>query len=178
MASFRHLPGEERNQDFDGIFGASQGAPDLPGRRVNCHLGKNPSDDGLLIDRASKKKIPIIAELVDMPNQLTSVAVDNFQAGKDLGYGVGRYLREQGLEKAYLLDLTFHQPNTQLRSRGFWEGLKKTLVLRKSYCPSTLNRDKTVAHQLTYDTLTVYPQINVIFAINDTTAKGAMQRSP
>ncbi len=31
-----------------------------------------------------------------------------------------------------------------------------------------------MAHQLAYDTLTVYPQINVIFAINDTTAKGAM----
>ncbi len=120
-ASFRPLPGEEINQDSDGF---SEQAKVLLIHQVDVLIATsvNPSYDGLLIDRASKKKIPIIAESVDMPNQLTSVAVDNYQAGKDLGYGVGRYLREKGLEKAYLLDLTFHQPNTQLRSRGFWEG--------------------------------------------------------
>jgi DeoR/GlpR family transcriptional regulator of sugar metabolism len=31
-----------------------------------------------------------------------------------------------------------------------------------------------MAYQLAYDALTVYPQINLIFAINDTTAKGAI----
>jgi DeoR/GlpR family transcriptional regulator of sugar metabolism len=72
-----------------------------------------------------------------------------------------------------LLDLTFHQPNTQSRSRGFIEGLRDA-------CPSevvlSINAQSryTVAYQLAYDALTVYPQINLIFAINDTTAKGAM----
>ncbi len=133
----------------------------------------NPYYDGLLIDRASKKKIPIIAESIEMPNQITSVAVDNYQASFDLGRWVGQDLVKRGVEKAYLLDLTFHQPNTQTRSRGFFDGLKEV-------CPSevvlSINAQSryTMAYQLAYDALTVYPQLNLIFAINDTTAKGAI----
>ncbi len=133
----------------------------------------NPYYDGLLIDRASKKNIPIIAESIVMPNQLTEVAVDNYQAGMDLGVWAGKHLGRTGHEKAYLLDLTFHQPNTQKRSRGFIEGLART-------CPSevvlSINAQSryAMAYQLAYDALTVYPQINLIFAINDTIAKGAI----
>jgi DeoR/GlpR family transcriptional regulator of sugar metabolism len=133
----------------------------------------NPYYDSLLIDRASKKNIPIIAESIELPNQSTVVAVDNYQAGLDLGICAGKYLIEQGIDKAYLLDLTFHQPNTQKRSRGFIDGLAKT-------CPSevvlSINAQSryAIAYQLASDALTVYPQINLIFAINDTIAKGAI----
>jgi DeoR/GlpR family transcriptional regulator of sugar metabolism/ABC-type sugar transport system substrate-binding protein len=133
----------------------------------------NPYYDGLLIDRARKKNIPIIAESIEMPNQLTEVAVDNYQAAVDLGVWAGKNLVEQGIEKAFLLDLTFHQPNTQKRSRGFIDGLAKT-------CPSevvlSINAQSryAMAYQLAYDALTVYPQINLIFAINDTIARGAI----
>ncbi len=41
----------------------------------------NPYYDSLLIDRAVKKKIPIVAEFIEMPNQCTIVAVDNYEAG-------------------------------------------------------------------------------------------------
>ena len=135
----------------------------------------NPYYDNLLIDRASKKNIPIIAESIEMPNQSTVVAVDNYQAGLDLGVCAGKHLVEQGIDKAYLLDLTFHQPNTQKRSRGFIDGLAST-------CPSevvlSINAQSryAMAYQLAYDALTVYPQINLIFAINDTIAKGAHRR--
>ena len=84
----------------------------------------NPYLDSLLIDRATKKGIPIIAESIEMPNQRTVVAVDNYRAGFDLGCWAGKYLQEQGIKKANLLDLTFHQPNTQNRSRGFADGLE------------------------------------------------------
>lgn len=133
----------------------------------------NPYYDVLLIDRASKKKIPIIAESIEMPNQLTSVAVDNYQAGRDLGNWVGTHLTQQGVEKAYLLDLTFHQLNTQNRSRGFIEGLREACQAEVVLSINAQSR-YTVAYQLAYDALTVYPQINLIFAINDTTAKGAI----
>jgi DeoR/GlpR family transcriptional regulator of sugar metabolism/ABC-type sugar transport system substrate-binding protein len=133
----------------------------------------NPYYDGLLIDRASKKEIPIIAESIEMPNQYTIVAVDNYQAGVDLGIRAGQYLLKQGVDKAYLLDLTFHQPNTQKRSQGFADGLSET-------CPSevvlSINAQSrlVMAYQLARDALTVFPQINLIFAINDTTAQGAI----
>jgi DeoR/GlpR family transcriptional regulator of sugar metabolism len=108
-----------------------------------------------------------------MPNQCTIVAVDNYQAGTDLGIRTGQYFTQQGVDKAHLLDLTFHQPNTRMRSQGFADGLREA-------CPSevvlSINAQSRLvtAYQLTRDALTVYPQINLIFAINDTTAQGAI----
>ncbi len=170
-ASFRAAPA---NENGTSVVGLDQKEALLVDQvDVLIATSVNPYYDGLLIDRASKKKIPIIAESIEMPNQLTSVAVDNYQAGKDLGSWVGHHLTELGVEKAYLLDLTFHQPNTQNRSRGFIEGLKDAC---QSEVVLSINAQSryTMAYQLAYDALTVYPQINLIFAINDTTAKGAM----
>jgi DeoR/GlpR family transcriptional regulator of sugar metabolism len=170
--SIRPAPATENEKGTDGL---TQEAEVLLVDQVDVLIATsvNPYYDGLLIDRASKKKIPIIAESIEMPNQLTSVAVDNYQAGKDLGDWVGKYLTEQGVEKAYLLDLTFHQPNTQNRSRGFIDGLKDAC---QSEVVLSINAQSRyiMAYQMAYDALTVYPQINLIFAINDTTAKGAI----
>ena len=134
----------------------------------------NPYYDNLLIDRATKNNIPIIAESIEMPNQRTLIAVDNYQAGYDLGYWTGQYLRQQGFEKANLLDLTFHQPNTQDRSRGFINGLSKTYPTYQMVLSINAQSRYVTAYQLVHDALTVYPHINLIFAINDTTALGAI----
>ncbi len=134
----------------------------------------NPYLDSLLIERATKKGIPIIAESIEMPNQLTIVTVDNYQAGFDLGCWVGTYLQQQGVVKANLLDLTFHQPNTQKRSRGFADGLNKTKLSYETVLSINAQSRYITAYQLAKDALTVYPQINLIFAINDITAWGAI----
>jgi DeoR/GlpR family transcriptional regulator of sugar metabolism len=134
----------------------------------------NPYLDHLLIDRATKKGIPIIAESIEMSDERTVVAVDNYCAGFDLGSWAGKYLQEQGIKKANLLDLTFHQPNTQNRSRGFADGLNKTNFPFETVLSINSQSRYMTAYQLTRDALTVYPQINLIFAINDTTAWGAI----
>ncbi len=134
----------------------------------------NPYLDSLLIDRATKKGIPIIAESIEMPNQRTIVAVDNYQAGFDLGLWVGNYFQQHGIKKAILLDLTFHQPNTQNRSHGFVDGLNKTSLLYETVLSINAQSRYITAYQLTRDALTVYPGINLIFAINDITALGAI----
>jgi DeoR/GlpR family transcriptional regulator of sugar metabolism len=134
----------------------------------------NPYLDSLLIDRVTKKNIPIIAESNEMPNQRTVVAVDNYRAGFDLGSWTGKYLQRQGIKKAHLLDLTFHQPNTQNRSRGFADGLNKTKLSCETVLSINSQSRYITAYQLTRDALTVYPQINLIFAINDITAWGAI----
>ena len=135
----------------------------------------NPYLDSLLIDRANKKGIPIIAESIEMPNQWTVVAADNYRAGLDLGCWVGNYLQQQGIQKANLFDLTFHQPNTQNRSRGFADGLTKANLFHETVLSINSQSRYITAYQLTRDALTVYPQINLIFAINDITALGAIQ---
>ena len=140
----------------------------LIGSSVNAYY------DNLLVERARKKGIPIIAESIEMPNQSTIVSVDNYQAGFDLGCWAGNYLQNHGVKNVYLLDLTFHQPNTQERSHGFIDGLNKT----SSSCETVLSINSqsryAAAYQFSKDALAVYPQINLIFAINDITAWGAI----
>ena len=134
----------------------------------------NPYYDNLLIDRAMKKDIAIIAESIEMPNQRTVVAVDNYQAAFDLGSWTGKHLKQQGVKKVNLLDLTFHQPNTQNRSRGFADGLDKTSPSFETILSINAQSRYATAYQLSRDALIVHPQINLIFAINDTTAWGAI----
>ena len=134
----------------------------------------NPYYDNLLIDRTTKRNIPMIAESIEMPNQSTLISVDNYKAGYDLGYWSGQYLRQKGFEKANLLDLTFHQPNTQSRSRGFVDGLSKIYPSYEMVLSINAQSRSVTAYQLARDALTVHPQINLIFAINDTTALGAI----
>jgi DeoR family fructose operon transcriptional repressor len=109
-----------------------------------------------------------------MPNQRTVVAVDNYQAAYDLGSWTGKYLKQQGVKKVNLLDLTFHQPNTQNRSRGFADGLAKINSSFETILSINAQSRYATAYQLSKDALIVHPQINLIFAINDTTAWGAI----
>jgi len=134
----------------------------------------NPYYDGLVVDRAVKKKIPIIAESTEMPNQCTLVAVDNYLAGLDLGRWAGIYMCQKDGGNANLLDLTFPQINTQNRSRGFIAGLGETCPTHEVVLSINSQSRYATAYQLAYDALKVYPQINLIFAINDITAWGAI----
>ena len=134
----------------------------------------NPYFDLLMVEKAKKKAIPLIAESIEMPNQLTVVAVDNYQAGFDLGRWAGTYLMENQVDKAYLLDLTFTKPNTQERSRGFIDGLNRTNPSGETVLSINAQSRYATAYQLTKDALAVHPQINLIFAINDISAWGAI----
>jgi DeoR/GlpR family transcriptional regulator of sugar metabolism len=134
----------------------------------------NPYYDNLLIDKATKKGIPIIAESIEMPGQRTVVTVDNYQAGFDLGTWAGKDLERRGIKEINLLNLSFHQPNTQNRSRGFADGLNKTCPSYNTVLSINSQSRYSTAYQLVRDALAVYPQINLIFAINDITAWGAI----
>ncbi|MFM8321714.1 MAG: substrate-binding domain-containing protein [Chloroflexota bacterium] len=135
----------------------------------------NPYYDKLLLDRVGKKGIPIIAESLAMPNQRTVVAVDNYQAGLDLGRATGEYLAQHGYKRARLLDLTFTLINTSQRSQGFIDGLGQTFPGREVVLSINAQSRAATAYRITYDALAVHPEINVIFAINDATAQGAMR---
>jgi DeoR family fructose operon transcriptional repressor len=165
------IPGEENN-----LSPGEQSSEALRLEKLDVLIATsvNPYYDSLLIDRAAKQNIPIIAESVEMPNQRSVVRADNYQAGFDLGRWTGQYLCQQGVGRANLLDLTFHQPNTLSRSQGFVDGLTES-------CPSfelvlSINAQSryATAYQLARDALAVHPQINLIFAINDITAWGAI----
>jgi DeoR/GlpR family transcriptional regulator of sugar metabolism len=162
-----------------GVSGEALG-PDVSSivQRVDVLIATalNPKLDGLLLEAIrSRNAIPIIGESLSEHENETVVAVDNFQAGLELGCWAGEYANRCFGGAACLLDLTYYLANTQLRSRGFIEGVRRTAgSLDVALSLDAQSRFET-ALQLTRDALTVHPQINMIFTLNDITAAGAIQ---
>lgn len=134
----------------------------------------DPYFDSLLVNRTKKNDIPIIAESIEIPSQRTIVSVDNYQAAFDLGVWAQEFLKKREEDQVELLDLTFHQPNTLDRSKGFIEGYNSNGSALYNIISINAESRYASAHQIAHDALMVHPRINLIFAINDITALGAM----
>lgn len=134
----------------------------------------NPTYDGRLLESIARRDIPIIAESLAIQDEETVVAVDNDRAGMELGRAAGRYARERWGGIARVLDLTYSLSNTQARSRGFAAGIREVLPEAEIVLSINAQSRYTTAYQLTRDALEVHRDINIIFAINDTTAWAAI----
>jgi DeoR/GlpR family transcriptional regulator of sugar metabolism len=135
----------------------------------------NPKYDPLFLGSlGSKRNIPVIAESVSVKVEDAVVAVDNYQAALALGRWAGEYARQHWGEQACILDLTYYLENTQTRSRGFVDGVRQVLPDAEVMLSLDAQSRYDTAYQLTWDALTVHRQINLVFAINDTTAWGAI----
>jgi len=145
--------------------------------RVNVWIATpvDPRFDRSLQDRAEKGSIPIIAESLEMGGAQTVVAVDNYQAAFALGQWAGHHVQSHFAGQASVLDLTFTQSNTETRSRGFMDGLRAIVPTTRLVLSINARSRRQAAYQLTADALAVYPEINVILAINDAIAAGALQ---
>jgi len=128
-----------------------------------------------LLERAERRGVPVIAESVPMPGARTLVAVDNLAAGTALGRWAGAYAQEHYGGAAAVLDLTLDVPNTTERSRGFLAGLRETQAALGTVQSVNAGADDQTAYQITRAVLEVHPEINLIFAINDVTASGAIR---
>jgi len=134
-----------------------------------------PSFDRLLLERVGRSQIPIIAESLQLPNAQTMVAVDNFVAARSLGVWAGNYARQNWSAEPFVLDLTYFLANTQARSRGFITGLRDVIPQADRVLSLNAQSRFDAAYQLTRDALLVHPEINLVFAINDVVAWGAIQ---
>ena len=132
-----------------------------------------PRFSSLLQNNPRRKQIPIVAESLPVPDTETCVSVDNYRAGFDLGFWAGRYAIEHWGGQVTALDLTYHRPNTQARSQGFLDGLRSALPSARMLFSINTQSRYDMAYQLTRDALSVHKDINVIFAINDVSARGA-----
>ena len=133
----------------------------------------DPKYDALL-PGLSRKAVTVIAESVPVENARSSVAVNNYEAGLALGRWAGQYAQAHFRGRARVLDLTYSLPNTQARSRGFLDGLGEVLPkIQDVLSLNPLSRYDS-AYQLTRDALLANRDINIIFAINDTNAWGAI----
>ncbi len=134
----------------------------------------NPKYDGRLLESMAKREIPIIAESLAIQDEESVVAVDNYRGASDLGRWAGEYACQKWGGKAYVLDLTFSLNNTQARSRGFAAGMREVIPDAEIVLSINAQSRYATAYQLTRDALTVHKHINIIFAINDTIAWGAI----
>lgn len=136
----------------------------------------NPHYDSLLLESlGSKSNIPIIAESLSIKREETVVAVNNYQAALEFGHWAGEYAHHSWNGEAHILDLTYYLSNTQTRSRGFIDGVRQVLPGAEVILSLDAQSRYETAYQLTRDALAVHDNINLIFAINDTTAWGAIQ---
>ncbi len=137
----------------------------------------DPQSDRLVTDRAETKNIPVIAESTIINGTKAVVAVDNYQAALALGKWAGKYVQEHFAGQANVLDLTFGLSNTAARSQGVIDGLRQVVPATQVVLSINAQSRYATAYQLTTDALNVHPNINVIFAINDSTAWGAIRAS-
>lgn len=133
----------------------------------------NPAYDAMLMERVGKKRIPVIAESQSIGKEETVVSVDNYHAAADLGRWAGRFVQQQWNDRARILDLTYHLNNTQARSHGFIAGVREIQGDAEVILSLDAQSRYDTAYQLARDALTVHPDINMIFAINDIHAWGA-----
>ncbi|MCL4562183.1 MAG: DeoR family transcriptional regulator [Chloroflexi bacterium] len=134
----------------------------------------NPKYDDRLLESIGKRSIPIIAESLAIQDEETVVAVDSYQAGRDMGRWAGQYALQHWGGRVSALDLTYSLSNTQARSRGFVAGLREVAPEAEVALSINAHSRYETAYQLTRDALAVHKGINIIFAINDTTAWGAI----
>ena len=134
----------------------------------------DPSLDRTLLERANRRGIPVIAESVGLQGTRTLAALDNYAAGAALGRWAGAYALEHFGGQANVLDLTYPLPNTQARSQGFMAGLRERIADAHLVLSINGSSARQPAYQLTQAALDVHPEINIIFAINDITALGAI----
>ncbi len=134
----------------------------------------DPKYELLVHESSGKRRIPIIAEALPHVNAETCVSVDDYRAGVSLGRWVGEYTLEHWQGTANILDLTYHLENTKARSRGFMVGVREVLPAVKDALSLNPQADYDLTYQLTRDALSMDRSINVIFAINDTNAWGAI----
>jgi DeoR family fructose operon transcriptional repressor len=168
-------PASASGEEPEGSNGSKPPGPLVDTIDVLIATSISPLYDSLLLDRAQKRKLPVIAESVEMPDAQTVVAVNNYQASHDLGCWAGNYLHQHGQDRPRLLDLSFHLRNTQTRSQGFWDGLRDVCPASEMVLSIDAQSRSQTAYQLASDALTVHTDINVIFAINDSTALGAIR---
>ncbi|MBW7841082.1 MAG: DeoR/GlpR family transcriptional regulator, partial [Chitinophagaceae bacterium] len=135
----------------------------------------DPLSDARIVESFKRKNKPVIAESLVGDLDIPVVKVDNFQAGYDIGCWAARYARSHWDGKANILILTYHLENTQERCNGFLDGVCSELPGVDEVYKLNTQSNAEIAFQLSRDALIAHPQINIIFAINDTNALGAVR---
>jgi DeoR/GlpR family transcriptional regulator of sugar metabolism/ABC-type sugar transport system substrate-binding protein len=129
----------------------------------------------LLLQRALRSGIPIVAESTICEGATTAVSIDDYHAGVELGRWVGTHAPKMVGDDIKVLYIGAKLPNCAARGRGFAEGLHITLpggyTLLQVDGEGLWHR----AYQIAADAFMVHPGINVICGVNDDSALAALE---
>jgi len=128
----------------------------------------------LLVERARRAGVPIISEAIAAAGATTTVSVNDYQAGLELGRWVAGYAQRHMGGKVVALDVTVALPNTNARSRGFTDGLSELSPENREIVSIDGQGLYPIVKPLVMDALAVHPEVNVIFGINDDSIRGAL----
>lgn len=128
----------------------------------------------LLVERARRAGVPIISEAIAVSGATTTVSINDYQAGLELGRWVACYARSHLGGKVVALDITVSLPNTNARSRGFADGLNELSSENREVFSIDGQGLYHIVQPLVTDALAVHPEVNVIFGINDDSTRGAL----
>ncbi|NJN97438.1 MAG: DeoR family transcriptional regulator [Anaerolineales bacterium] len=109
----------------------------------------DPHSDSILLDRAARRNIPVIAESSDMHGVKTVVAVDNYQASLTLGRWAGEYALQHFGGRAHVLDLTYSFKQYSDSQPGLYHRAKRDFTGSPGY--PVHQRSISLAHRLSTD---------------------------
>jgi DeoR/GlpR family transcriptional regulator of sugar metabolism len=126
------------------------------------------------VERARRAQIPVIAESLPYLGAATAIAIDDYRAGIELGRHAGRYALKHWRGQAKVLDVSHTLPNTELRSRGFCQGLRETAAEAEVVAHIDGHGLREIAFEAVLAALTVHPDVRVIMGANDDSALAAL----
>ncbi|MEA3338170.1 MAG: substrate-binding domain-containing protein [Chloroflexota bacterium] len=129
----------------------------------------------LLVDRALRMSVPVVAESHNYHGATTVITIDDYSAGVELGHWVANYARANLNGNVRVLDVSAPFANTRARSRGFADSLRH--LPAGDHIIHRVNGEglRDTSFRIAQDAFSVHPDINVIFGINDDTALGALE---
>ena len=148
---------------------------------VNRHvdaIALAPTDrEGLVtvVDRAADRKVPVIIfdSPVDTQRFVSQIATDNYKAGQIAGERMGKILDGKG--KVVILAVKPGAASTEAREKGFEDIVHQKFpgiqILDKRFGMATVAQSMTVAENM----LTAHPDLDGVFASNESGAIGAAQ---
>ena len=128
-----------------------------------------------VVNRAAERKVPVVIfdSGIDTDKFVAQVATDNYKAGQMAGERMGKILDGKG--KVVIVAVKPGAASTEAREKGFEDVIHQKFpgiqILDKRYGMALVSQSLLVTENM----LTAHPDLNGIFASNESTTIGAAQ---
>jgi ribose transport system substrate-binding protein len=128
-----------------------------------------------VVERASRQNIPVVIfdSGIDTDAFVSQVATDNYKAGQVAAQRMGEILNGKG--KVAIVAVQAGAASTMAREQGFEDYIKKNFaaiqILDKRYGDAEVAKSLRIAENM----LTAYPDLDGLFASNESSTVGAAQ---